>query len=156
MKKNRKSKICVMMVFVLLIMSTVVFAWMEGYFNTKSEIDIDLGKANTIIRKEKSGSLMQTSIENTGTGPCFIRVKIFTPSSKAVTITSSSEKWEQHEDGYWYYSEILHAQKVTDKLNIQGNNNAIVIQETTQDYYEENGKIYADWERVYSVGNGGN
>lgn len=93
-------------------------------------------------------------LTNTGESDCFVRVKVFAGSQ--ITLTMSGSSWNQGEDGYWYYSDIVPVSGNTEELLAQiaipeeykESFNVVVVQECTPVLYEEDGTPYADWNRI--------
>ena len=93
-------------------------------------------------------------LTNTGESDCFVRVKVFAGSQ--ITLTMSGSSWNQGEDGYWYYSDIVPVSGNTEELlakiavpeEYKESFNVVVVQECTPVLYEEDGTPYADWNRI--------
>ena len=96
-------------------------------------------------------------ITNTGSQPCYVRVKAFCGGQ--YTLTYSGEGWTAGADGYWYYDAIVPAGAKSGELDIAIGNtpageadafNVIVVQEATAVRYRADGTPYADWSETLS------
>lgn len=129
-----------------------------GYFTTYTTSKGNMALPNYILKtkmiKEDYDKGKNVIVQNTGTAPCFVRVKVLVPSKISYTIKSDTGKWIEHADGYLYYNEALvDNTKQTEKLiiEIEGSSakyfNCIVIGESSLAMYNEAGTAYADWYR---------
>lgn len=102
------------------------------------------------------------AISNTGDYDVFVRVKAIYPSNVTVKMDKDNSKgWSLKEDGYYYYGEIVKANKENPfktndlKLKIEAPKdatefNVIIVQEATKVLYKD-GEPYADWNAKVTV-----
>lgn len=102
--------------------------------------------------------------------PVYIRARAFHSDLYAVSYSDPDGKWEQRDDGFWYYRDILYASQTTSDLVVSIDNVPVdvdgpadfgiaVIYESTPVRYEPDGTPYADWGKklihMEGTGNGG-
>ena len=115
-------------------------AYFTTYVEAEGGYPITLGNETTIEEKVEN---MEKHIVLTNTG-------------SQITLTMSGSSWNQGEDGYWYYSDIVPVSGNTEELLAQiaipeeykESFNVVVVQECTPVLYEEDGTPYADWNRI--------
>lgn len=132
------------------------FAYFSDYATAKGGAAITLG-GQTYINEKVVENTKTISIENTGETDVIVRVKIFGNAS-----INAGAGWHQV-DGFWYYDQVL---KATDSnpatSNIVAtvvapegqvdNYDVVVVHESAQVTYDENGKIKVpkDWANVFN------
>lgn len=95
--------------------------------------------------------------------PVYVRARAFCGSSYELEYSSESGKWEQGDDGYFYYSDILYGGESTDVLEVRIGNvpeepedgqefNVVVVYESTPVRYDADGEAYGDWTAVLDSG----
>ena len=118
---------------------------------------MNMGFTETVPDEKVDENGKHVTIKNTGKYDCFVRVKAFAPVE--LTYNAPDGGWSAGKDDYWYYDEVLPAEKTTgSELNItytfpSGDDkpeefNIVVIQECTPVLYDEDGSPYADWNHV--------
>ena len=127
-------------------------AYFTTYVEAEGGYPITLG--NETIEEKVENMEKHIVLTNTGESDCFVRVKVFAGSQ--ITLTMSGLSWNQGEDGYWYYSDIVPVSGNTEELlakiaipeEYKESFNVVVVQECTPVLYEEDGTPYADWNRI--------
>ena len=156
MRKLHKKPL-IMAAATLALTGTLAVGSAMAYFTTYVEAEggypITLGNETTIEEKVENME-KHIVLTNTGESDCFVRVKVFAGSQ--ITLTMSGSSWNQGEDGYWYYSDIVPVSGNTEELlakiavpeEYKESFNVVVVQECTPVLYEEDGTPYADWNRI--------
>lgn len=94
-------------------------AYFTTYVTAKGGYALELGDEGQIEEEVKDMTKI-VSVKNTGTQPEYVRVKVFFGSATGVTVTyEPTTGWSQHDDGYWYYSEVVQPGESTSVLNIK-------------------------------------
>lgn len=155
MKKLKNTKIliiCVIAILLTILLIGSVWAFMGIHIEGEGEIILKTGEAKIQMQQTNNENIKNITITNTGNMPCSVRVKIFCISENSVNIKNSTN-WNKQEDGNWYYSKMLKEGETTEVLEIEKKNNAnvFVIGEATEYiYYDDSGKLNANWEYKYS------
>lgn len=154
---KKKTKVFWLTVAALVFLAGAAVPPAMAYFTTYVEAEggypITLGNETTIEEKVENME-KHIVLTNTGESDCFVRVKVFAGSQ--ITLTMSGSSWNQGEDGYWYYSDIVPVSGNTEELlakiavpeEYKESFNVVVVQECTPVLYEEDGTPYADWNRI--------
>lgn len=110
----------------------------------------------TEIREEVTDWKKSVTIISTGDAPCFVRARAYCGSIYSLSFFPG-EKWEEQDDGWWYYTSPLAPGEQTSVLEIAIDSipvadrdnppdfHVIVVQEHTAALYREDGTPYADW-----------
>lgn len=168
MKKNiRKRTICLTAAAVTLTASLFVgtaMAYFTTYATAEGGVELDLGFTETIPQEEVVDGKKEIQLVNTGDFDCYVRLKAFTgdayKESFAYSEPSGAGKWTPGADGYYYYSDIVAPDGLTDQIDVSfafgaeeepADFNVIIIQECTPVLYDENGNPYADWDVTADV-----
>ncbi len=138
-------------------------AYFTSYTGASGKVQVSLSFADTEPGDTVADWTKHISVTNTGTVPCFVRVKVLVSGQyeKYVSYTSKREgSWTLQDDGYWYYDAALNAGETADELlaaldrvslnqdtenGKQQEFNVIVVQEHTLALYDGEGNPYADW-----------
>lgn len=138
-------------------------AYFTSYASAEGKVRVGLAFSETETGDDVSDWTKHISVTNTGTVPCYVRVKVLVSEKygKYVSYSSRSEgSWSQKEDGYWYYGYILNPGETSSELlalldrTALGQDtengqelefNVIVVQEHTAVLYDSQGNPYADW-----------
>ena len=126
----------------------MAFAYFSDHTAAKGGASITLG-GNTDIHEVVEDNSKTISIENTGETDVVVRVGIYGPSTMTVTDVEGSG-WEYDEDtGFWYYDQVLTPQSSTSEITATvkapkdqvEDFDVVVVHESAQVTYDENGKI---------------
>lgn len=138
-------------------------AYFTSYASAAGRVQVGLTFSETQTGDTVSDWTKHISVDNTGTAPCFVRVKVLVSEKygKYVSCASQSQgSWTLGEDGYWYYHTVLNPGETTSELlalldrtalgqdteNGQEQEfNVIVVQEHTTALYDAEGNPYGDW-----------
>ena len=138
-------------------------AYFTTYTAASGRAALELEQTVTIPQEEVADWTKHVTIENTGDVDCFVRVKAFAGEIYQDSLQYSDDhgKWTPGEDGYYYYSDVVPAKEEgkypyrTEELRIHIDNmdreqsfNIILVQESTQVLYDEQGNPTADWNRI--------
>lgn len=162
MKKNwNKKNLCLAAAALTLAAGVSVggaMAYFTTYTTASGGAEIRLGTTTIIPDEEVVGMAKRIAVKNTGDFDCFVRVKVFAGEkyqSGLVFVPDEAGTWSEGDDGYYYCSEIVPAGKTSntftvkiDDMDSEDDFNVIVVQECTAVLYDENGKAYADWNRI--------
>ena len=172
MKMNKSKKTFGLAVLTLALALTVSVGGAMAYFTTYTEasggVVLEFGYPNTGIEEHVVDGKKEITLLNTGDYDCYVRLKALTGDAYKDSLTYSEPdgagKWTPGADGYYYYSEIISAGESTSQINVgfsfkveeEGQEppadfNVIIIQESTQVLYDEDGNPYADWDRLADV-----
>lgn len=167
MKKKKKRAILLPGLLTLLLAAGArvpdALAYFTSYASAEGKVQVGLTFSETETGDDVSDWTKHISVTNTGTVPCYVRVKVLVCEKygKYVSYSSRSEgSWSQKEDGYWYYGYILNPGETSSELlalldrTALGQDtengqelefNVIVVQEHTTVLYDGQGNPYADW-----------
>lgn len=138
-------------------------AYFTSYASAEGRVQVDLTFSETETEDDVLDWTKHISIINTGTVPCYVRVKVLVSEKYGKYVSYSSQiegNWSQGEDGYWYYSPILNPGETASELlamldrtalgqdtedGQEQEFNVIVVQEHTAVLYDGQGNPYADW-----------
>lgn len=172
MKKNMSNKTISLALMALILTLGISVGGVMAYFTTyteaKGEVVMDLGFPNTGIEEHVVDGKKEIKLLNTGDYDCYVRLKALTGDAYKDSLVYSEPdgagKWAPGADGYYYYSDIVGAEEMTNQINVgfsfpveeEGKEppadfNVIIIQESTQVLYEEDGTPYADWNKLADV-----
>lgn len=162
MKKLNKKTLCLVAAALTLTAGLSIssaMAYFTTYAEAKGGVQIHMGFTDTEIEETVESGQKEIQIKNTGDYDCYVRVKALTGDTYKDKIEyveeDGSGKWTPGADGYYYYSDVVAAGEMTSQLNVKitwpaeeeaTDFNVIIIQESTQVRYDENGEPYADWE----------
>ena len=162
MKKNlNKKSLCLAAAAFTLAAGVSVggtMAYFTTYITASGGAEIKLGTSTIVPDEEVVNMEKQIAVKNTGDFDCFVRVKVFAGDKyqPGLKFTPDAEgTWSQGDDGYYYCSQIVPKGGVSntftvkiDDMDSEDDFNVIVVQECTAVLYDENGKPYADWNRI--------
>lgn len=158
-------------------------AYFTTYAGAEGGYTIRLGSRTTIHEDFYGWSKYVTIINDPNSQPVYVRAKYFAGSKYTLVCNAIPAKdddpgngvpfWKLNEDGYIYYSAILHGGETTTELIIEIENipssptesnglnvgdsfNVVVIYETTPVLYDGDGQPYADWNVTLDSGSSGN
>lgn len=138
-------------------------AYFTSYASAEGRVQVGLTFSETETGDDVSDWTKHISVTNTGTVPCYVRVKVLVSEKygKYVSYSSQSEgSWTLEEDGYWHYSSVLNPGETASELlalldrtalgqdtenGEEQEFNVIVVQEHTAVLYDSQGNPYADW-----------
>ena len=156
LKKTRVLLVTAAAVLTLAAGAQTALAYFTTYATAKGGYTIRLGET-TAIEENFANWTKKIQVSNTGSLPCYVRVKAFCGSN--YTLTFAGDGWTQGADGYWYYNAIVPAGDVSSELDIAIGNtpvgeaeafNVIVVQEAAAVRYNADGSAYADWSETLS------
>ena len=137
-------------------------AYFTTYVTAQGGYPLEMG-TTTQLHEDYDNWEKYVSMANTGSQPCFVRVKAFAGSQFTLNYINDSGLWSEGEDGYWYYQEVLQPGQSTgneqdkadprnlrigiqfDHAAVDSSFNVVVIQEWTPVLYDADGNPYADW-----------
>lgn len=159
LKKTRVLLVTAAAVLALAAGAQSALAYFTTYATAKGGYTIHLGE-KTSIEEQFANWTKKVEIANTGSQPCYVRVKVFCGAPYTDVLTFSGEGWTEGEDGYWYYNAIVPAGGKSSELDVAIGNtpvgeaeafNVIVVQEATAVHYRADGTPYADWSETLSA-----
>ena len=162
-KKLWKQKIVWLAVGLLIAVGITQIQGVMAYFTTyvaaAGGYPIILGSKIT-IKEDVEDMKKHIQLINTGEEDCYVRVKVFFSKDIEVSYVSAMDEanqayWNEKEDGYWYYKEIVPVGAETQELVVtmkvpqewKDSFNVVVVQECTPVLYTEDGTPYADWNK---------
>lgn len=167
MKKKKILKILVPASLALMLAAGTrvqdALAYFTSYTAAQGRVQVSLSFTDTETDDDVSDWTKHISIMNTGTVPCFVRVKVLVSEKYGKYVSYSFQRegsWALEEDGYWYYDAVLNPGEATEELlalldrislnqdtenGEQQEFNVIVVQEETRALYDGDGNPYADW-----------
>lgn len=157
LKKTRVLLVTAAAVLALAAGAQTAMAYFTTYATAKGGYTIHLGE-KTSIDESFANWTKKVQIANTGSQPCFVRVKAFCGSQ--YTLTFTGDGWTKGDDDYWYYNAVVPAGEKTGELDIAIGNtpaneaedfNVIVVQEAAAVLYKADGTPYADWSQTLST-----
>jgi len=159
MKKKREYILKMIVGVVICILGMVMFETKSmAYWTANTSAEGTIVIPNYILKTEVIKENNNIIIQNIGTAPCFVRVKICVPSIRTYRIKSETGKWTKGEDGYLYYNEALvNNAKRTEKLVIEIDDyigegfNYVVVGESSLAMYNEEGRAYTNWNRKGNI-----
>ena len=156
LKKTRVLLVTAAAVLTLAAGAQTALAYFTTYATAKGGYTIRLGET-TAIEENFANWTKKIQVSNTGSLPCYVRVKAFCGSK--YTLTFTGDGWTQGADGYWYYNAIVPAGGASGELDIAIGNtpvgeadafNVVVVQEAAAVCYNADGSAYADWGETLS------
>lgn len=163
MKRLLHSKqMWLMLAIVVLVLSISVGSTM-AYFTTYAEAKgghtLLLGH-ETKTKETFSNWTKHIVLTNTGKRDCFVRLKAFCGSELELIYSDENGKWELHDDGYYYYTDVVPVGADTLPLDIKiqipegytTDFNVVVVQECTLALYDGD-TPYADWSIIFDSSN---
>lgn len=159
LKKSRVLLVTAAAVLALAAGAQTALAYFTTYATAKGGYTIHLGET-TSIEENFANWTKKVQVANTGSQPCYVRVKAFCGSQ--YTLTFTGEGWSAGEDGYWYYNAVIPAGGSSAELDISIGNtpvgeaedfNVVVVQEAAAVRYNADGTPYADWSQTLTSEN---
>lgn len=153
-------KIIATSVVSLALLSLVCVKPAMAYFTdsvyAKGTVAVEMGNTPTNSTETVENMIKTISIENTGSHDAFIRVSAIHGGNCTVSLLES-EGWSLQGE-YYVYDQVVAPNASTTELKLQvtpkdgltDDFNVIITQEATQVHYDENGKPFATWDKVYS------
>ena len=147
----------------LALVATIGIGSAMAYFTTYVVADggvkVSMGSTVTVPQEQVISGQKIIQVKNEGNYDCWVRIKVFAGSEHEFAYADESGKWIPGAEGYYYYSDIVPVEGLTDELKVtikelllpdadpETNEafNVIVVQECTPVLYDEDGKAYADW-----------
>ena len=147
----------------LTLVATIGISSAMAYFTTyvlaDGGVKVSMGSTITIPQEQVEEGQKIIKIKNEGDYECWVRIKVFAGSEHEFAYADESGKWIPGAEGYYYYSDIVPAEGLTEELKVTIKDllpddldtetneafNVIVVQECTPVLYDEDGKAYADW-----------
>ncbi len=138
-------------------------AYFTSYASAQGRVQVGLNFSETETGDDVSDWTKHISVVNTGTVPCFVRVKVLVSEKYGKYVSYSPQvegSWTPGEDGYWYYGAVLSPGETASELlavldrGLLGQDtengeeqdfNVIVVQEHTTALYDGEGNLYGDW-----------
>lgn len=138
-------------------------AYFTSYASAAGRVQVGLRFSETETGDDVSDWTKHISVTNTGTVPCFVRVRVLVGEKYGKYVSYSSQvqgSWTLGEDGYWYYGAVLNPGETASELlavldrtalgqdtenGEEQDFNVIVVQEHTTALYDEEGNLYGDW-----------
>ena len=132
-------------------------AYFTTYASAGGGVVLDLGHS-TEIEENFENWTKDIKITNTGDVDCYVRVKVLAGSQFQLDINGIG--WNSKDDGYWYYSNPVAPDGVTESLfakitipeDFMEDFNVAVVQECTPVLYDADGNPYADWSLAIDEG----
>ena len=155
LKKTRVLLVTAAAVLALAAGAQSALAYFTTYATAKGGYTI-LGET-TSLEESFANWTKRVRVSNTGSLPCYVRVRAFCGSR--YTLTFTGEGWTESADGCWYYNAIVPAGGASSELDIAIGNvpadeaesfNVIVVQEAAAVRYAAGGTPYADWSQTLS------
>lgn len=108
MKRSMNKKILAIAAILLVLVTAVgvAGAFFSDYDHGVGQATINIG-GQTTIDENVQGAQKTISIHNNGGGEVFVRVAIYGPEDKGMTVTAG-EGWSKSGD-FWYYQNVLPA-----------------------------------------------
>lgn len=156
LKKTRVLLVTAAAVLALAAGAQSALAYFTTYVTAKGGYTIRLGET-TSLEESFANWTKRVRVSNTGSLPCYVRVRAFCGSR--YTLTFTGEGWNEGADGCWYYNAIVPAGGASSELDIAIGNvpadeaesfNVIVVQEAAAVRYAADGTPYADWSQTLS------
>ncbi len=158
--KRRKLLILGAFALVLVLGTCIGTAW--AYFTTYSEAQggfpLRMSRHREITVDERfSQWTKRISLQSSEDSvPVVVRARVFAPTMLEVTYRDESGKWSLGEDGFYYYSDVLHGGESTEVLFARigdvpiapedGDSfDVVLVYESTFVHYMPDGTPYADW-----------
>lgn len=157
LKKTRVLLVSAAAVLALAAGAQSALAYFTTYATAKGGYTVHLGET-TSMEENFADWTKKIRVSNTGTQPCFVRVKAFCGSR--YTLTFTGDGWTAGDDGYWYYSAVVPAGQQSGELDIAIGGvptgeaedfNVVVVQEAAAVRYTADGAAYADWSAVLAA-----
>ncbi len=138
-------------------------AYFTSYASAQGRVQVGLSFSETETGDDVSDWTKHISVLNTGTVPCYVRVKVLVSERYGKYVSYSAQvqgSWTLGEDGYWYYGAVLNPGETASELlaaldrtalgqdtenGEEQEFNVIVVQEHTTVLYDDAGNAYADW-----------
>lgn len=134
-------------------------AYFTTYVLADGGVKLSMGSTVTIPQEKVENGQKIIQVANEGDYECWVRIKVFAGSEHEFVYADESGKWTPGADDYYYYSDIVPVDGLTDELKVTitellGTDedpetseafNVIVVQECTPVLYDEAGEAYADW-----------
>ena len=148
----------------LALVATIGIGSAMAYFTTyvlaDGGVEVSMGSTVTIPQEKVENGQKIIQVKNEGDYECWVRIKVFAGSEHEFLYADESGKWTPGADGYYYYSDIVPVDGLTDELKVTITDllgtdadsetdeafNVIVVQESTPVRYDADGNAYADWE----------
>ena len=146
------------LVLVLVLNSGIGSAW--AYFTTYAEArggwPVERG-GSTEVKEEFSAWTKRVTVANDeGAEPIFVRARAYCSEQYPLVYTSTSGRWTDGGDGWWYYADAVSGGASTDELRVRiqevprtaviGESfNVVVVYESAPVQYRADGTPYADW-----------
>lgn len=148
----------------LALVATIGIGSAMAYFTTYVVADggvkVSMGSTVTVPQEQVINKQKVIKIKNEGSYDCWVRIKVFAGSEHEFTYADESGKWTPGLDDYYYYSDIVPVNGLTEELKVTIEDlfkpdedpetneafNVIVVQECTPVLFDENGEAYADWD----------
>lgn len=156
LKKTRVLLVTAAAVLALAAGAQSALAYFTTYATAKGGYTIRLGE-KTSLEEQFADWTKKITVANTGSQPCYVRVKAFCGSQ--YTLTFAGDGWTEGTDGYWYYNAVVPAGEKSGELDIAigstpvgeaADFNVIVVQEAAAVRYRADGTPYADWNETLS------
>ena len=156
----------------LMIVATLGIGSAMAYFTTyvlaDGGVKVSMGSTVTVPQEKVEEGQKFIQIKNEGNYDCWVRIKVFAGAEHEFVYADESGKWTPGADDYYYYSDIVPVDGLTDELKVTISEllaededsetnesfNVIVVQECTPVLFDENGEAYADWSANAEILNG--
>lgn len=157
--QTNKKRLLLFIAVLLLTAGTAVLpalAYFTSYAITNASYPVHI-RDSAIIEEDYSDWVKRIRITaDQDADPVYIRARAFHSDLYGVSYSDPDNKWEQREDGFWYYKDILYAEQTTSELVVKIENIPVdldgpmdfgvaVIYESTPVRYKSDGTPYADW-----------
>lgn len=148
-KRNRLKIRMIILIFGLFFVMTSgnVLGYFTTYTSAQGTQKMNLSYPKSKMSKRTEGEITHVTIQNIGTVPCYVRVKIFVPSQKEFQVKLDNTNWKYNADGYYHYTQMLLASSTTEELLIEmkGKGNVVVVSELAEVLGSGDNTIFADW-----------
>ena len=157
---NKKKRLLILAVIVLILCASIAptYSYFTTYARALGGREISLGTWTEIEESFSDWTKHVQIVAKEKSSPVFVRVKAFSGDNYALTFSGSG--WTQQDDGYWYWNQVLEANKATDILDIAIHDvptkdaksgdevNVAVVYECVLALYDEDGEADMDlsWE----------
>lgn len=115
MKKFKNKKVLTIAAILLVLVTSVGLAgaFFSDYEHAIGQATFALG-GDTTIDEHVDGTEKTISILNRGDGDAFVRVSVYGPDE--MTFPTVGDGWRKAKDGFWYYQNVLPADKATSTI----------------------------------------
>lgn len=158
MKKRNRFKNILLISFAVIFIAAAGIGEAWSYFTTyasaKGGYAINLSFETEIHESFKDWTKIIEIKSKEDSMPVYVRARAYCGRGYELEYTGTD--WEEHDDGYYYYKEILYGGETTTPLNVKILNipenpedgddfEVVVVYESIPVKYDKDGNPYADW-----------